>query len=348
MKIRIHRVVLYIALGLLSTLAVAKPVPAIQVDASQIGTLLPDWQDLQEFTKASPTGELGKSETFQNGRWKSRLAPAVAIPDDIDPDVNLSQRYSLRNREIVNPWQGHYSKLTRTLFSDNGMYRLHMTIWLCDSPQAAQNALEEYHESNEAIYQIGTFTGIPQIGNASWFCKEYLPNKSLIFLAGKIIVLINGGPSQVANNKASQEDFPDVALEAVACQILINASQKPDLTSVLLQQSSISVNGQSIPKNALLVAGRTYVPVTEFAKAMGLTSHWDTKTGALTLSGIGRKTVALTAGSTAATVGGAKAAALVVPVLKQAGQPVMTLDDLLTLTGGKITGRSGNTVQVKT
>ena len=95
------------------------------------------------------------------------------------------------------------------------------------------------------------------------------------------------------------------------------------------------------------MAGHVYVPVGAFAQAMGLMSQFDPKTGALTLSGTGRKTVALTAGSTAATVGGAKVAALSVPVLKQAGQPVMTLDDLLTLTGGKITGRSEGKVQVK-
>ena len=66
---------------------------------------------------------------------------------------------------------------------------------------------------------------------------------------------------------------------------------------------------------------------------MGLTSRWDNKTGALTLSGPRRRTVALTAGSTAATVGGMKAAALAVPVLKDSGEPVMALSDLLRLTG---------------
>ena len=69
---------------------------------------------------------------------------------------------------------------------------------------------------------------------------------------------------------------------------------------------------------------------------MGLTSGWDTKTGALTLSGPRRK-----------TVGGAKVAALAVPVLKDGGQPVMALSDLLRLTGGRITGHAGDTVQVK-
>ena len=136
-------------------------------------------------------------------------------------------------------------------------------------------------------------------------------------------------------------------MEAVAYQIQLRAAQQPELTGVTIQQASMSVNGHALPKNALQLAGQTYVPVAEFAKAMGLTSRWDTKTGALTFSGPGRKSVALTAGSTAATIDGTKAAALSVPVLKQNGEPVMTLADLLAVTGGRIVKQNGNTVQVK-
>ncbi len=223
------------------------------------------------------------------------------------------------------------------------MYRLHMTVWLCDTPQAAQSALEEYHINSNAFYHAGTLTGTSQIGDACEACTEYLPDKSLIFLAGKIVVLINADPSRTAISHGVELDFPDAAIEAVAYEILLRASQQPDLTGVTAQQAQVAINGQALPKAALLVDKQVYVPVQVFAKAMGLTSQWDSKTGALTLSGTGRKTVALTA----TNVGGAASAALKVPVLKQAGQPVMTLDDLLTLTGGRVTGRSGNTVQVK-
>jgi len=133
----------------------------------------------------------------------------------------------------------------------------------------------------------------------------------------------------------------------VAGQVLLRASQEARLTGVSAHDARLAVNGHALPKNALLVGKQTYVPVREFAKAMGLTSGWNAKTGALTLSGPKQKTVALTAGSMAATVGGAKAAALAVPVLKDGGEPVMALSDLLRLTGGRVTGRVGNTVQVK-
>ena len=93
------------------------------------------------------------------------------------------------------------------------------------------------------------------------------------------------------------------------------------------------------------VAGQTYVPIAEFARAAGLTSRWNNKTGVLTLSGAGRKPVILMAGGMGATV--ARARVLPVPVLKQNGQAVMTLTDLLAVTGGRIVGKSGNTVQVK-
>jgi len=51
------------------------------------------------------------------------------------------------------------------------------------------------------------------------------------------------------------------------------------------------------------------------------------------------------AGGMGATV--ARARVLSVPVLKQNGQAVMTLTDLLAVMGGRIVGKSGNTVQVK-
>ena len=162
-----------------------------------------------------------------------------------------------------------------------------------------------------------------------------------------MVFLIEGSRSFLASRRSNSPRFPEAAVEAVAYQVLLRASQQAKRIGGTAQNTRLTVNGHALPKNALLVGKQTYVPVKEFAKAMGLTSGWDTKTGALTLSGTGHKTIALTAGSTAATVGGAKAAALVVPVLKDGGQPVMALSDLLRLTGGRITGHAGNTVQVR-
>ena len=149
------------------------------------------------------------------------------------------------------------------------------------------------------------------------------------------------------NRALTIQSIPPAAVEVVAHQILLHASQQAKLIRVPAQDAHLAVNGHALPQNAPLVGKQTYVPVREFAKAMGLTSGWDAKTGALTLSGPKRRTVALTAGSTQATVGGARAAALTVPVLKDGGEPVMALSDLLTLTGGRVTGHAGNTVQVK-
>ena len=171
---------------------------------------------------------------------------------------------------------------------------------------------------------------------------------NVAFRYGRLVVSVRSDVSSAAMNSGTVvTDFPKEAVRAVAYQVLLRASQQTALTGVSAYDARVAMNGHALPKNALLVAGQTYVPVAEFAKAMGLTSQWNTKTGALTRNGTGRKTVALTAGSTAATVGGLKAAALTVPVLKQNGQPVMTLVDLLAVTGGRIVGKSGNTVEVK-
>ena len=161
------------------------------------------------------------------------------------------------------------------------------------------------------------------------------------------MAFVSGDLSASAARHQIQAVFPGAAVEAVAYQILLRVSQQTALTGVTAQTAHLAVNGHTLSKSALRLAGQTYVPVTEFARAMGYTSLWNTKTGTLTLSGKGRKTVMLTAGSLAASVGGTASAPLKTPVLKQDGQPVMTLDDLLTVTGGRITGRTGDSVQVK-
>ena len=160
-----------------------------------------------------------------------------------------------------------------------------------------------------------------------------------------MVVLFNSLPTSQATQSGKNEPFPTGAIEIAAYQCLLRASQQTALTGVFTQSASLSVNGHTLPTGTLRVAGQTYVPVAEFARAAGLTSRWNNKTGVLTLSGAGRKPVILMAGGMGATV--ARARVLSVPVLKQNGQAVMTLTDLLAVMGGRIVGKSGNTVQVK-
>jgi len=188
------------------------------------------------------------------------------------------------------------------------------------------------------------------IGDESLALVENGRIQTLAFRYGSLLALIEGSRSNrsfMFNRALTIQTMPPAAVEAIAYQIVLRASQQAKLISGPAQNTRLAVNGHALPKNVLLVGKQTYVPVREFAKAMGLTSGWDAKTGALTLSGPKRRTVALTAGSTQATVGGARAAALTVPVLKDGGEPVMALSDLLTLTGGRITGQVGNTVQAR-
>ena len=230
------------------------------------------------------------------------------------------------------------------MYSDSGHYELDMTITLYDTPEVAKKDLDDSIRTSSGRFQPGSFTSPEAIGDESWFLPQNGKFKTLTFRLGRMVVLVEGSRSRLATTDL---EFPPAAVEAVAYQILLRASQQAKLVGVPDQNTRLAVNGHALPQNALLVGKQTYVPVREFAKAMGLTSGWDAKTGALTLTGAGRKAVALTAGSTQATVGGAKASALVVPVLKDGGEPVMALSDLLALTGGRVTGHMGNTVQVK-
>ncbi len=299
--------------------------------APQMQALLPDANDLPGFLRLAPAGE--------NPPVGGVTSPATALHDQIwPPTAGASSTQPDRS----------LGGMRRVLYSSDGLYFVEMRMELCTTVKAAQAQLQQFVSGSSGIFNTGTFTGSSIIGDQSLFLPADIYGSSLIFRAGNIFVLVSGresaGPSRTGGPSLV---FPPEAVESIAYQILLRASQQTALTGVPAQNAHLAVNGHALPKNALKVAGRVYVPVQEFAKAMGLTSRWNNKTGALTLSGLNRKTVTLTAGSAQASVGGVKAAALTVPVLKSGGQPVMTLDDLLTLTGGRVTGHAGNTVQVK-
>ena len=297
----------------------------------QLQYLLPDESDLPGFARL----KLNKFEPSKDMTGQES--------DIVELNQDVTQWFP--GRPPTPKETGTVSLIRRRYVSANNLYWITVEISLRATPEAATKEVENFLRSVQAGYQPGTFSGASQIGDASYFSGE----NSLLFRCGRMMVYINGALTWNASHQQENVPaFPPSAIEATAYQTLLLASESSTLTYVSPQTARVNINDHLLHKNGLLVAGITYVPVAEFAKAMGLTSQWDTKTGALTLSGTGRKTVTLTAGSTAATVGGAKVAALSVPVLKQAGQPVMALDDLLTLTGGKITGHNGDTVQVKT
>ena len=240
---------------------------------------------------------------------------------------------------------GRMSQIKRSLYSENGELHLVMTMNICDAPETAHLEVQHFLQVCSTRFQQGTFSSASAIGDESWFNPSGY--STLIGRTGRVVFLIEASRSFLAGRRGNSPRFPEAAVEAVAYQVLLRASQQAKLTGGTAQDTRLAVNGRALPQNALLVGKHVYVPVREFAKALGLTSGWDAKTGALTLSGPKRGTVALTAGSTQATVGGAKALALAVPVLKDGGQPVMALSDLLRLTGGRVTSRAGNMVRVK-
>ena len=322
------------ALCLCTSLAGGQSARAQGATQQQLQTLIPDQQDLQGFIRVWPAGE------FINPDGSSR---AGVIEDQVVVDGREDEYHP--GWVTLPDHAGRMSQIKRSLYSESGEFHLVMTINICDAPETAHLEVQEFLHACSAPLQQGTFSGASVIGDESWFKPGGY--STLIGRSGRVVFLIEASRSFLASRRGNSPHFPEAAVEAVAYQILLCASQQSALTGVPTQNTRLAVNGHALPQNALLVGKQTYVPVREFARAMGLTSGWDAKTGALTLTGAGRKAVALTAGSTAATVGGAKAAALAVPVLKDGGEPVMALSDLLALTGGRVTGHAGNTVQVK-
>lgn len=306
------------------------------ITAQQLQSLEPDEQNLQGFVRTHPADE---------------TSPAGPIPDRIQLNV-APERHIVSvdmSGNLVNmpTPDRNVSTISRGFFSTDGLFNLQVSVTVCASEPFAQDELYHSYEGTQIPWQKLSADDGTQIGDEAWMpVASQFTNLALRY--GRLVVFVSGDISFPAKKSGTLAlNFPAEAVKAVAYQVLLQASQQPDLTGVSAQAAQVAVNGHALPKNALKVAGRVYVPVQEFAKAMGLTSRWNTKTGALTLSGPKQQTVMLTAGSTAAKVGGAKAASLTVPVLKSSGQPVMTLDDLLRLTGGRITSHVGNTVQVR-
>jgi len=331
----------FLAFGLTSATGFAQ---AQSVTPEQMQALAPNEQDLQGFTCVRPAGEEILDERFsqETHTWVQPVSEAAVVEDHIQITAQKPDNAPFwKEGKTCN-------RIIRSLYSENGLYALKITVTVYDTPSSAEEDLGNLVKDLSIRMETGSLTGPRQIGDESWSGPRNEPHgdnsQTLWFRQGKTLVFIQGTSTRRA---ARSLVFPATAVDAVAYQTLLRASQQPGLTGISVLQAHMDVNSNSLPKNALRVAGQTYVPVVEFAKAMGLTTQWNTKTGALTLSGAGRKIVTLTAGSMAASVGGAKAAALTVPVLKQAGQPVMTLDDLLTVTGGRITGRTGDSVQIK-
>ncbi len=315
-----------IACGLLVGLTFSGQSAPPMVAPQQLQALLPNESNLQGFTRLRPAGELGTQP----------LSPATYIEDKTV--INSDATQWLYGWAPLPDHPGSFSQIMRSLYSENGSYQITITLNVCGSSEVATDEVTQFLNGCSTRFQKGSFNAQTiSIGDESWVNPSGY--STLIFRAGNTVILIDGTRSQLASQVGYDPPFPTAAVEAVAYQILLRASQQPELTGVTPEQAQVAVNGHALPKGAMRVAGQTYVPVQAFAKAMGLTTGWNAKTGALTLTGPQQKPIALTAGSTAVTIGGIKAAALQTPVLKQAGEPVMTLADLRTLTGGRVTER---------
>ena len=310
----------------------------------QLISIMPDEHTLQGFVRMRPAGEIYLPQQWSTDehKWILPVSQSEILKDEFDSNVNLKRTYGI---------DGFGSRMERQFYSTDGFYHLSIELLVCDSQAAASSIIDTIRHQSQAVTIPGSVGSTSMIGDESWVDAskgESSHNAEFLLMrVGRLVATLGGDVSSNGRQNGRDAVFPGLAIQAAAYQLLLQTFQQTTLTGMLSKNTHLAINGHALPKNALKVAGRVYVPVQEFAKAMGLTSHWNSKTGALTLSGANRKPITLTAGSTAASIGGVKASALAVPVLKDGGQPVMTLDDLLKLTGGRITSHVGNTVQVK-
>lgn len=304
-----------------------------QVTQEQMESLALDDQDLPNFVRTRPNGVVqGWTQEEQQSLFTGK-----PTPDMVRLNLDLAESWPARI--------GTYSNLRREIYSEDGTYEMDVVIWLCDSPDTARYELENFVQTRQVVYKPGSFSGASRLGDDSWVISDS-PNNAMICRYGNMVVLVGGRASYVAGKNGISKVFPPQAVEAAVGTILLRGARQAKLTGIPVNAALVAVNGKPLGMGALMTGKQVYVPVAEFAKAMGMQSQWNAKTGALTLTGTKQKPITLTAGSMAGKVG-TTTVALQTPVLKEAGQPVMTLQDLLTLTGGRITSRKGSVIAVK-
>ncbi len=236
-------------------------------------------------------------------------------------------------------------RMGRGLYSADGTYFIGMDVIVLGTPAEANEAMAKYELQSNGPWTAGSFSGAP-IGDRAW-CVRFNGASSMMFVLGRTFVQVNCGPSNRAAREQVKAEFPPEAVEAIAETILLRISRVASIAGKGSGSAAVAVNGQPLPGRATLVSGQPKVPVADVAKLAGWKVAWDAKTGKVTLSRGGR-TVNLAAGSMSATVGGeAKQVALKSPVLKDGGQPVMDLTELVGLLGGKVVEKTAERVSVR-
>lgn len=312
---------------LLGIVPLGKAAPVQNVTREQLQRFIPNENDLQGFVRL-------------------RLAQALPSQDTTGADsdfVEINQDASKWSpgRQPAPGREGTINRILRNFASKDAHYTISVEVRLCDSPKAAADEAMDFQSSAQARYYPGKQFGLSQLGDESWFT-----NGALLFRYGNLMGFVSGDQSFPGVVSSKVPRLPASALVAVAYQICLRASQQARLTGVSTQAARLAVNGKPVSGSPLQVGKQVYVPVVEFARAMGLQSQWNDKTGALTLSGPNQQTISVTAASTSAKVG-QTSVTLKTPVLKEANQPVMALDDLLTLVKGKVISRKGGAIEVK-
>jgi hypothetical protein len=303
------------------------PLRAQQITREQLLALTPDETDLPGFVRIQPADEKPPAGNTH--------FPARPLEDRIRLNVNLAE--STRSRT------GIVSSISRALYSTDDVFRMSMKVILCDSVDTAHQEL--LAPFGNARPSPGMFGGRPSIGDESWY-YHFSDSNTLVIRLGRSVIHLEGCLSNVASRQGVRAEFPALAVEAVANMILLRLAKHPELTGVKTESLTVTVNGSPLSQAPVAVGGRVFVSVLGAAKAAGMECAWDAKTGNLTLSRGTERPVALIAGVSLANVNAVSKGSLRAFVLKEAGQPVMELQDLVRLLKGKVVKREGGKLEV--
>lgn len=293
---------------------------AQDVTREQLEALILGEADLQGFARALTT----------DGVWRKGESNFLA------EKVSLNRDLATLYPGLEGPGRrGVVSSFWRGMESDQSYHYFTMIVRLCDTAETAVEQLQYRRSQTSGILERGALTNSTEIGDLS-YASGNERFKTIICQFGKVMADIHVGVSPDGMSKKVAE-FPPEAVEALAHLLLLRAARQPELTGVEARKPTVTVNGRAMPAGKCVRVGkRVYVPVSAFAPLAGAQARWDATTGELHLVRGGLWRTLRFGDGKAKTPQGASAP-LKVPLLKDGGEPVLLLDDLVMLLNGRVT-----------
>lgn len=311
-----------------------------QVTVEQLKALFPTYAEMSRlvrlpgrrtpltFGRTMPAGSLRNAITRE---W----TPDHEQSDEIELDASP---YRLRLKDM----KAAYGM--RGFFTNDKLYRVVVDVKVAPSPELADKEMGRFG-GGSAGSTPGTFSSGKMLGDFSFRVGGEASGSGLTLRCGNLIIGLSASIESWAFHQQFDVPFPSVALDAVACRMLLAASRLHDVTGVTSKEWKVSINGRATNVRATEVAGHMFVAASDICRNGGMGVDWLTDRGAMIIKG--RNTVTLHAGSLDIEDATGSRRLLRLPPFMDGETLTIDLDDLMTALGGfRTTERDTIAVQI--